>query len=142
MEANNFFRGGGSRPNGQKTVWTTGKLYFSKGPDGVQHLSRVNTGSNIFQGGPTFSRRVEGGGGVQMLISVATHITCDFSGGPDPLSLSGSAHGLLRTQWLYSLIINTLHAGYFFMIFVVCRNYFFQIFFNQFMPNGISVSYQ
>ena len=32
-------------------------------------------GSNIFQGGgPTFSR----GGGVQMLISLETHITCDF----------------------------------------------------------------
>ena len=29
-------------------------------------------------GGPTFSR---GGGGVQMLISIETHITCDFPGG-------------------------------------------------------------
>ena len=29
------------------------------------------------QGGPTFSR---GGGGVQMLISIETHITCDFPG--------------------------------------------------------------
>ena len=35
-------------------------------------------GSNIFQGGggPTFSR----GGGVQVLISIETHITCDFPG--------------------------------------------------------------
>ena len=42
------------------------KLYFSKDP----------LGSNIFQGG-----------GVQMLISIETHITCDFvgAGGPDPL---------------------------------------------------------
>ena len=36
------------------------KLYFSKDP-----------------GGPTFSR----GGGGQMLISIETHITCDFPGG-------------------------------------------------------------
>ena len=46
------------------------KLYFPKDPEGVQH----------FPGGPTFSR------GVQMLISIETHITCDFpGGGPDPL---------------------------------------------------------
>ena len=44
-------------------------------------------------GCPTFSR------GVQMLISIETHIrTCYFFGGgrgPEPLSPSGSAHG----QW-------------------------------------------
>ena len=34
-----------------------------------------------------------GGGGVQMLISIETHITYDFPGGPDPLPSSGSAHG-------------------------------------------------
>ena len=40
-----------------------------------------------------------GGGvwGVQILISIETYITCDFSGGggggPDHLSLSGFAHG-------------------------------------------------
>ena len=41
------------------------------------------------RGGPLFSR------GVQMLISLETHIrTCYFPGGcPDPLSPSGSAHG-------------------------------------------------
>ena len=36
------------------------------------------------------------GGGVQILISIETYITCDFSGGgggPDHLSLSGFAHG-------------------------------------------------
>ena len=46
------------------------KLYFSKD-----------------RGGPTF---LGGGGGsrVQVLISIETHITCDFpgGGGPDPLS--------------------------------------------------------
>ena len=40
---------------------------------------RIQRGSNIFQGGPTFSR-VGGGGGFQMLISIKTHITCDFPG--------------------------------------------------------------
>ena len=51
------------------------KLYFSKDPER----------SNIFQGG--------GGGGVsffqaevQILIFIEPHITCDFLGGPDPLS--------------------------------------------------------
>ena len=47
-----------------------------------------------FRGGPTFSRGGGGGGGgptfsngVQMLISIETHITCDFPGwGSDPLS--------------------------------------------------------
>ena len=40
-------------------------------------------GSSIFQGGPTFSRGW-GGGGVQMLISIKTHITCDFPEGSGP----------------------------------------------------------
>ena len=57
-------------------------LYFTKDPEK----------SIIFQGGgcPTLSR------GVQMLISIETHIrTCDFPGGgcPDPISPSGSANG-------------------------------------------------
>ena len=44
------------------------KLYFSKD-----------------RGGPTF---LGGGSRVQVLISIETHITCDFwgGGGPDPLS--------------------------------------------------------
>ena len=60
-------------------------LYFTKDPEGVHY----------FPGGgcQTFSR----GGGVQMLISLESHVrTCYFPGGggcPDPLSPSGSAHG-------------------------------------------------
>ena len=58
-------------------------LYFTKDPEGVHY----------FPGGgcQTFSR---GGGGVQMLISLETHVrTCYFPGGcPDPLPPSGSAH--------------------------------------------------
>ena len=50
------------------------KLYFSKDPEGFQHFpGGGGEGSNFFQGG-----------GVQMLISIETHITCDFPGGLDP----------------------------------------------------------
>ena len=44
------------------------ELYFSKDLEGVQHFPG---GSNFFPGG---------GGGGQMLISIETHITCDFPG--------------------------------------------------------------
>ena len=73
-----------SRTDSQKTAPT---IYFTV-------LQRVSNGyfkeNYIFQGfrggstfskggsGPTFSR---GGGGVQVLISIETHITCDFPGG-------------------------------------------------------------
>ena len=58
------------------------KLYFSKEPEGVQHFP--GGGSNCFQG-------------VQIQISIVTHITCDFPGGwvgppippLDPLMMSG-----------------------------------------------------
>ena len=46
------------------------KLYFSKDPEGVQQFPGG--------GGPTFSR------GVQMLISIETHIICDLPGGSGP----------------------------------------------------------
>ena len=49
----------------------------------IYHFSRFQRGSDIFQGG----------GGVQLfpggsncLFPIETHITCDFPGGPDPLS--------------------------------------------------------
>ena len=52
-------------------------IYFSKDPEG----------SNIFQGGG--SNFYQRGWGVQMLISIETHIACDFpgkwSGPPIPL---------------------------------------------------------
>ena len=57
-------------------------------------LRRIQRGSIIFQGGGV---KLFPGGGVQMLISLETHVrTCYFPGGggvPDPLSPSGSAHG-------------------------------------------------
>ena len=60
-------------------------LYFTKDPEGV-HYFPGGGGCQTFPGG---------GGGVQMLISLETHVrTCYFPGGcPDPLSPSGSAHG-------------------------------------------------
>ena len=53
------------------------------------YFQRIQSGSNMFQGCPTFFQ------GVQMLISIETHITCDFPDvGPGPYSPSGSAHEL------------------------------------------------
>ena len=75
-------------------------LYFTKDPEAVHYFPG---------GGPTFSR-----GGVQMLISIETHIrTCSFPGGcPDPLSPSGSAHGqchyngtIFISVWLLTIIV-------------------------------------
>ena len=65
------------------------KLYFhfTKDPEAVHYFPGGGGGG----GCPTFFQ----GGGVQMLISIETHIcTCYFPGGcPDPLSPSGSTHG-------------------------------------------------
>ena len=62
-------------------------LILYQGSKGGRLFSRV-------EGCQTFSR---GGGAVQMLVSLETHIrTCYFPGGggcPNPLSPSGSAHG-------------------------------------------------
>ena len=69
---------------------------FFYGSKGSKHLSGGGGGCNFlllflffFGGG--------GVGGVQILISIETYITCDFSGGgggsPDHQSLSGFGHG-------------------------------------------------
>ena len=69
--------------------------YIFYGSKGSKHLSGGGGGATFFfffffgGGGGV-------GGGVQILISIETYITCDFSGGgggPDHLSLSGFAHG-------------------------------------------------
>ena len=61
----------------------------------IYNFSRFQRGSNIFQGGPTFSGGGGGGGGggSNCFFPIETHITCDFPGGsrapvPPP---SGSA---------------------------------------------------
>ena len=64
-----------------------------------------------FQRGPTFSRGegkfFHGGGGeeggVQWVISIETHITCDFpGGGRTPYPPSGSAHAISELIFLIS----------------------------------------
>ena len=66
-----------------------------------------------FRGGPTFSRG-EGnffqGGGVQWVISIETHITCDFQGGGDPISPSGSAHAI--SQFIFLISKGNISCGF------------------------------
>ena len=96
-----FFSGseGVYRPNGQKTVWIFFKssTYFTvyRGHPMVLlqrnlYFRSIQRGSIIFQWGSNFFHGGGGGGGggVRMLISIETHITCDFPGGGglDPLS--------------------------------------------------------
>ena len=74
-------------------------LQFKEGSNGFIAEKTVLLLYQGSRGGPLFSRGSKNfkGGGVQMLISIETHIrTCYFpggGGGPDPLSASGSAHG-------------------------------------------------
>ena len=58
-------------------------------------LYQGSRGGPLFSGGGGGVSNFFQGGGVQMLISLETHVrTCYFPGGcPDPLSPSGSAHG-------------------------------------------------
>ena len=78
----NVYQGGGSSPDGKKIALVAFLLLFCFVLFSPQPIYRgvpmvlFQRGSFIFQGG----------GGVQMLISIETHITCDF------LSPSGSAH--------------------------------------------------
>ena len=68
--------GGGGRPDCRKTSATTLFLIFN--PQQILQFYRGGGGPVFFRGGPTFSR------GVQMLISIKTHITCDFPEGSGP----------------------------------------------------------
>ena len=77
------------------------KLYLFTDQEGVQY----------FPGGQTFSRG--GGGGVQMLISIDTHITCDFpgGGGSAPYPSSGSSHvKLLNIAFLLALCFSICYT--------------------------------
>ena len=89
-------------PDGQKTAWTVFlvlNLFYSlqRGSSGF-----ITEETILFQGssgGPTFFFWGGGGGGdptfskgVQMLISIETHITCDFPGGFEPPIPFGSAY--------------------------------------------------
>ena len=69
-----------------------------------------------FRGGPTFSRgggqlfpwRM--GGGVQWVISIETHITCDFPGGRTPYPPSGSAHAI--SQLIFLILKGNISCGF------------------------------
>ena len=78
--------GGGGGPTAEKQPQ---QRFFKPSTD----FTVIHGGSNIFQGGGVQHFQGGGGGGVQMLISIKTHITCDF---PEwvltPCPLSGSAH--------------------------------------------------
>ena len=58
----------------------------------IYHFSRFQRGSNIFQGGPTFSKG--GGGGVQLLIPYRNPFQGEGSGPPVPPSGSALAPSL------------------------------------------------
>ena len=121
-ESSNFCQGG-SRPDSQKTGLTTFLFFFYFT---VLHLQRVGKfdgyfkenynfprfqrGSNIFKGESNFFQGGSNffqGGRIQMLISIETHITCDFSGGgvrtPTPL--------WIRTLSTWDLLIPFVHKS-------------------------------
>ena len=66
-----------------------------------------------FRGGPTFSRG-EGnflhGWGVQWVISIETHITCDFPGGGTPYPPSGSA--LAISHFIFLISKGNIRCGF------------------------------
>ena len=68
-----FLSGGGSRPDGQKTVWTilflVINLFYSLQSGSNGFITEGRRGSNFFQG---------------VGVSKETDITCDFSGGSGP----------------------------------------------------------
>ena len=77
-------RGGGGGPTDEKQPQ---QRFFKPSTD----FTVIHGGSNIFQGGGGGSNISRGGGGVQMLISIKTHITCDFLEGVlTPCPPSGS----------------------------------------------------
>ena len=114
-------RGWGSRHDGQKTVWT---MFFFSSPQLIfqfkervqwQLILQFTEGSNGFITVKTAFPRIQrgsnifrGGGGVEMLISIETHITCDWGSppldphmGPNPHPLAknhGYSHGACR-KW-------------------------------------------
>ena len=61
--------GGGGGPSAEKQPQ---QRFFKPSTD----FTVIHGGSNIFQGGGF--QHFQGGGGVQVLISIKTHITCDF----------------------------------------------------------------
>ena len=130
MRGSSIFSGGGgrwSKPDGLKTVWTTFCFFifslqlilqFTEGVHWFYYgenytFPMIQRRSNIFQGGGV--NFFQGGGeGLQMLISIETHITCDSPGGvqtPSPPPLFGTAHVWRYQSFFKVFIFNSLHAG-------------------------------
>ena len=64
-------------------------------------------GGGVGVGGQLFL----GGGGVQMLISIETHLTCDFPGGSGPpIHPSGSAHA--NSQLIFLISKGNISCGF------------------------------
>ena len=100
-----FFSGGGGGGGGgvqarrpENSLYNVFCLYFFSPQLILQFTERVqNYTFPRIQRGPTVSRGMYffqgGGGGGQILISLETHIICDFPGGSGPpIPPSGSAH--------------------------------------------------
>ena len=84
LGSRNFFRGAGSRPGGQKTVWTTFFVVFvfailvlnlQRAPTGLITEKTILSKDPGGGGGPSFSRGATFSTGVQILIYIETHIT-------------------------------------------------------------------
>ena len=68
---------------------------YMRGSNGHTFITEKTILFQGSRGGPTFSSGVQllpGGGRVHILISKVPHITCDFPGGPDPLSPPEDPH--------------------------------------------------
>ena len=97
MRGSRYFARGGVQANLPENSSDNVYLFISFSPQLILQfyigcpmvISKKTVIVQGFRGGPTFSR---GGGG---LISIETHITCDFPGGVrTPYPPSGSAHDL------------------------------------------------
>ena len=81
-------------------------------------ISRKTIIFQDFRGGPTFSRGVQlFPGGIQMLISIETHRTCDFPGGggggaADPLSAHEYQNLGIRHQVKWATPRENLSLGF------------------------------
>ena len=84
--------------------FTEGVQWFYCWENYTYTLPRIQRGSIIFQGGRS---NFFPGGGIQMLISIETHIRTYYfpRGCPDPLSPSGSAHGLCHHNGTISITV-------------------------------------
>ena len=106
MQIQEFSSGGGPGQSDKKSsdvflfVFFLSSAYFTEVKWSISKKPIIFQGS---RGGPTFSRG-GGGGGLNCLFPIETHITCDFSvgGGPDPLSPpSESALVSVRKEWVF-----------------------------------------